>query len=93
MTTEEAIGILNEMLSKTAYGGSSELGGLAVKKAVEALRRQEEPVSEEKLSNVERTVKDWKEPISEDLEEAAKWMKLHVINHDVIDVFEMEKEF
>lgn len=30
------------MLSKTAYGGSSELGGLAVKKAVEALRRQEE---------------------------------------------------
>lgn len=41
MTTEEAIRILNEMLSKTAYGGSSELGGLAVKKAVEALRRQE----------------------------------------------------
>ena len=46
MTKEEAIRILNEMLSKTAYGGSSELGGLAVKKAVEALRRQEEPVSD-----------------------------------------------
>lgn len=27
------------------------------------------------------------------IEEAAEWMKLYVINHDAIDVFEMEKEF
>jgi hypothetical protein len=32
---------------------------------------REEPVSEQNLSNVERTVKNWKEPVSEDLEEAA----------------------
>lgn len=27
------------------------------------------------------------------IEAAAEWMKLYVINHDAIDVFEMEKEF
>lgn len=33
---------------------------------------QEESVSEQKLSNVERTVKDWKESVSEELDEVAK---------------------
>ena len=46
MTKDEAIRILYEMLSKTANGGG-ELGGLAVQMAVEALRKQEEPVSED----------------------------------------------
>lgn len=40
MTTEEAIKILYEMEVKTAYSG--ELGDLAVKMAVDALRKQEE---------------------------------------------------
>jgi hypothetical protein len=36
---------------------------------------QEESVSK-KLSNVQRTVKNWKEPVSDDLEEASKeWLK------------------
>ena len=39
MTKEEAIKILYEMLSKTAYSG--ELGGLAVKMAVDALSGEE----------------------------------------------------
>jgi len=34
------------------------------------LAKSEEPVSEKNLSNVERTLKEWKEPVSEDLEEA-----------------------
>ena len=33
---------------------------------------KEEPVSEQNLSNVQRTTKNWKEPVSEELEKAAK---------------------
>lgn len=46
MTREEAVRILYEMLSKAANSGG-ELGGLAVQMAVEALKKQEEPVSED----------------------------------------------
>ena len=46
MTTKEAIRILYEMLSKTAYSGG-ELGGIAVNMAVDALRKHEEPTSDD----------------------------------------------
>ena len=94
MTTEEAIRILNEMLSKTAYGGSSELGGLAVKKAVEALRRQEgpvvqcvpfEPVGVPVDKVVSANIPDKKEePVSDDLEKAAKhYLYSNILYDDV----------
>ena len=52
MTTEEAIRILYEMLSKT-FNGGGELGGLAVQMAVEALRKQDQMMKDA----VERVVK------------------------------------
>lgn len=40
------------------------------------LAKNEEPVSEQNLSNVQRFGKNWKEPVSEDLEEASKeWLR------------------
>lgn len=42
---------------------------------------QEEPVSKQKLSNVGRTVKNWKEPVSEDLEEACEQLAENARKH------------
>lgn len=51
---------------------TAELGDIACCKQTLAFINslQEEPVSKQKLSNVQRNEKNWKEPVSEDLEEA-----------------------
>jgi hypothetical protein len=61
-TMDEHMAFYNDK-AKEDYRLLSEIEGL-----IKAL--QEEPVSEQNLSNVQRTVKNWKEPVSEDLEEA-----------------------
>jgi len=44
---------------------------------------KEEPVSKQNLSNVQRTIKDWKEPVSEDLISVAKqYIDSHVFGNE-----------
>ena len=56
------------------------------------LAKSEEPVSEQNLSNVDRTVKEWKEPVSEDLELTWKDMReLYIIFAEVDTEIELCK--
>ena len=56
------------------------------------LAKSEEPVSEQNLSNVERTLKEWKEPVSEDLELTWKDMReLYIIFAEVDTEIELCK--
>ena len=83
MTKEEAIRILYEMLSKT-FNGGGELGGLAVQMAVEALRKQEEPVSEDLGEYISELSKQFPEvsfaKLSRIAVRVAKWQKQKEIN-------------
>jgi len=70
MKKEDAIKYLQQLYPNGGHCWLDEQRIEAINMAVKAL--QEEPVSEQNLSNVERTVKNWKEPVSEELEEASK---------------------
>ena len=71
------------MLSKT-FNGGGELGGLAVQMAVEALRKQEEPVSEDLGEYISELSKQFPEvsfaKLSRIAVRVAKWQKQKEIN-------------
>ena len=76
MTKEEAIKYLQQLYPNGGHCWLDEQRIEAIGIAIKAL--QEEPASEQKLSNVQRIVKDWKEPVSEELEKAADtYIKTH----------------
>ena len=83
MTTEEAIRILYEMLSKT-FNGGGELGGLAVQMAVEALRKQEEPVSEdlEEAKETQWAAMEYTSSVAKSSTSVRDWC-----TNDVVDAF------
>ena len=80
MTREEAIQYLQQLYPNGGHCWLDEQRIEAIGMAVKAL--QEESVSEQNLSNVERIRKNWKEePISEDLEEACEQLSEDARKH------------
>ena len=75
MKKEDAIKYLQQLYPNGGHCWLDEQRIEAIGMAVKAL--QEEPVSKQNLSNVQRTVKDWKEPVSDDLEKAATNFIMH----------------
>lgn len=83
MNKEEAIKYLQQLYPNGGHCWLDEQRIEAIGMAINAL--QEEPVSKQNLSNVERTVKNWKEPVSEDLGAGIKRIYLSgpISGHDL----------
>lgn len=83
---EEVERLMNELIQEKEKGFDSDIDDACILELQNVLTfidsLQEEPISEQNLSSVERIGKDWKEdPISEDLEEACEQLSEDARKH------------